>query len=62
MMIEFDKLLLYLRVILEDNIQVVDNKIKLRSGCKYQLFNLMAELDKEWLKGVLKDLDYNGDI
>ena len=55
---EYDKLIKELRVILTDGTYCEDNKLRLRNNIKYNVYNLMCEHDKGFVKKLHKDLEY----
>lgn len=57
-MTEYDELIKELRVIIKKGSYCEDNKLRLRSTIKYELYNLMIEHDKPFIKKLHKELEY----
>lgn len=56
---EFDLLLYSLQKIMKDNLYCEDNKLRIKTKCKYDLVNLMSEIDKKFMSNLYKELEYN---
>jgi hypothetical protein len=59
MMVEFDLLLYRLRGIVRDNVYCEDGELRIRNKAKYDIVNLVEEIDKEWFKQLMKELEYD---
>jgi len=58
---EFDLLLKSLENIISENIKCEDNQLYLPRKVKYDLFNLLYEIDKSFMDKLLKKLEYKED-
>ena len=54
----YDELIKDIRVILKDGVYCEDNKLRLRNNIKYNIYNLMCEHDKRFIKELHKELEY----
>jgi hypothetical protein len=59
MMVEFDLLLYRLHGIVRDNVYCEDGELRIRNKAKYDIVNLVEEIDKEWFKQLMKELEYD---
>ena len=59
MLINYDLLVHRLRCIVKENLYVEDDKLYVKSKCKYDIVNLMEEIDTKYMKELLKELEYN---
>ena len=57
-MIEYDRLINRLRMIIRDSLKCEDNELHISNRCKYNVFNLMMEYDYKYMKELLKELEY----
>ena len=57
-MTEYDLLLKNVQVIIQDNVYVEDEMLYIKSKCKYDLINLMSELDSKFMKDLYSKLEY----
>ena len=55
---EYDLLVSYLETIIEDNIYCEDDKLYIKSKLKYDVFNLVNEIDSKFIKKLCKKLEY----
>lgn len=58
-MIEYDLLIIKLRMIMEDNLYCEDNELYIKNKVKYELYELMKAIDKEFINQLEKGLEYN---
>ena len=58
-MVEFDLLLYRLKGIVRDNLYCEDDKLYCKNKLKYEIVNLLEEVDKDWLDELYEDLEYN---
>lgn len=58
-MVEFDLLLYRLHGIVRDNVYCEDGELRIRNKAKYDIVNLVEEIDKEWFKQLMKELEYD---
>ena len=56
---EFDVLLYKLELIVEENLYCEDNKLRIKSKLKYDVVNLLDEMDKSFMDKLYKQLEYN---
>ena len=56
---EFDLLLYSLENIVKENLYCEDNMLRIKSKLKYDIINLMEEVDKKFMKNLKKELEYN---
>ena len=54
----FDLLLKQLENIVESNIRCEDNEIYLSHAIKYELFELLYEIDEKFIKRLFKKIEY----
>ena len=57
-MTEYDLLLKNIQVIVQDSVYVEDGMLYIKSKCKYDLINLMTELDSKFMNNLYKELEY----
>jgi hypothetical protein len=57
-MLQYDLIIKQLENILEENIKCEDNKIFLGRKIKYDIWNLLYEIDKPFMIKLLKKLEY----
>jgi hypothetical protein len=55
---EFDILLYKLQNVLEENVYVEDNKIRIKNKLKYDVFNMMELYDAKWIDRLIKEKGY----
>ena len=55
---EYDLLLLAIENIIKENIKCEDNELYLSNKLKYQLFNLIYEIDKGFIEKLFKKIEY----
>ena len=58
-MVEFDLLIYSLRNIVKENLYCEDNELRIKNKCKYDLINLMEEIDKGFMEELKKELEYD---
>lgn len=58
-MIDYDLLVEYLRIILKDSVYCEDGELKIRNKLKYDIYNLLSEVDKRWVRELEKELEFN---
>lgn len=58
MLIQYDLLLKSLENILEKGTKCEDNKLMLSNKVKYDVFNLVYELDSKWVKRLFEEIEY----
>ena len=58
-MIDYDLLVEYLRIILKDNVYCEDGELKIRNKLKYDIYNLLSEVDERWVRELEKELEFN---
>lgn len=56
---EFDLLLYRLQLICKDNIYCEDNLLRVSTKLKYDIVNLMEEIDIKFMKKLYKEIEYN---
>ena len=57
-LIDYDLMIEYLRVIIKDNLYCEDGELRIRTKLKYDVFNLLEEVDKEFINKLKKELEY----
>lgn len=57
-MLEFDLLLYRLRSTIKENAYCEDSKLKIKNKVKYDIYNILCEVDKKFIEGLHKDLEY----
>ena len=55
---EFEILLLKLRDLLTKYTYCEDDKLRIKNGIKYDIYNLMNEYDRGFIKELHKELEY----
>lgn len=58
MLVQYDLLVQYLRGIVEENLYCEDNELRIKSKLKYDIVNLLDEIDKEFMQRLYKKLEY----
>ena len=61
-MIEYDLLLIRLRMMIVENLYCEDDKLFIKSKLKYDIVNMMNEIDSKFMKELFKDLEYNNGV
>ena len=61
-MIEYDLLLIRLRMMITENLYCEDDKLFIKSKLKYDIVNMMNEIDSKFMKELFKDLEYNNGV
>lgn len=57
-MIEFDLVLYQLRNTMKENLYVEDNELKIKNKVKYDIYNILCEIDKGFIDKLHKELEY----
>ena len=57
-MLQYDLIIKQLENIITENAKCEDNKIYLSRKIKYDIWNLLAEIDTPFINKLLKDLEY----
>jgi hypothetical protein len=57
-MLQYDLIIKQLENIITENAKCEDNKILLSRKIKYDIWNLLAEIDTPFINKLLKDLEY----
>lgn len=57
-MTEFDLLLYRLHSIVRDNLYCEDQELRIRNKLKYDVVNLMEEMDVKFMNGLKCELEY----
>lgn len=60
-LIEYDLLLKGLENILKENARCEDDKLYLSNKIKYMVYELVKEIDKDFINKLHKELEYKGD-
>ena len=61
-MLEFDLLLYRIRNTIKENAYCEDNKLRLKNKVKYDIYNILCEVDKGFIEKLHKELEYKDDI
>ena len=59
MLVQYDLLIQYLRDIVEENLYCEDGELRIKNKLKYDVVNLLDAVDKEYMKKLYKELEYN---
>ena len=57
-MMEFDNLLFNIEKILKESLYCEDNNLRIKNKLKYDIFNLINEIDRKFIVDVCKELEY----
>jgi len=60
-MLQYDLIIKQLENIITENAKCEDNKIYLSRKIKYDIWNLLVEIDTPFINKLLKDLEYKED-
>ncbi len=56
-----ESLMTLVRELIKQNTYCEDNKLYIKSTLKYDLYNLFKRYDKEFIKSLEEELEYEGD-
>ena len=58
MMLEFDLIMHSLQHIIKENLYCEDGELHIKNKLKYDIINLMTEIDKSFMLKLFKELEY----